>query len=133
MAKKLVFSFLLIKKFLRRVYTPEAIKDVREAFTRNPHLSTRHNPFVKTGDTDLDEEDHNTTCLFRIPLRRIIKKDLRLKLYHLQIAYVLVDYAARVVFAQKELRRLEAHPDLLGNLFFHEAHFYLDGGVNRHD
>ncbi|KAI6212569.1 hypothetical protein M3Y94_00041400 [Aphelenchoides besseyi] len=44
------------------------------------------------------------------------------------------DYAARVEFARGELDRLNADPSRLNNLVFtDEAHFHLDGAVNRQD
>lgn len=120
----------------KRVRTKEAIEDVREAFTANPHLSTRRNPFVSTGDTDSEEDDHGTVRMSQRSLQRILKEDLQMRPYHLQMAHALeeTDYAARIEFARTELDRLDEDANRLNNLLFtDEAHFHLDGSVNRQD
>jgi hypothetical protein len=68
------FNFPSISVAFRQVRTEEAIQDVREAFAANPHLSTRRNPFVSTGDTDSDEDDHGTVRMSRGSLQRILKE-----------------------------------------------------------
>ncbi len=44
------------------------------------------------------------------------------------------DKQARLHFARQELERIAADPDRLSFLVFSdEAHFHIDGGVNRHN
>lgn len=127
-------SFAFFSLPFRRVRNAEAIEDVREAFAANPHLSTRRNPFV-IGPSG-DGEDEPTTQMSRSTLQLILKEDLKMRPYHLQMAHALdaPDPATRMNFARDELMRLAADPDRLNNLLFtDEAHFHLDGGVNRHD
>lgn len=92
---------------------------MRRVFHEHPHSSTRRNA------TGLSQR---TVC-------RILK-DLKWHPYHLQLRQELgpLDHRARVVFAQGQLDALAADPAILNNLFFSdEAHFYLNGEVNRWD
>jgi hypothetical protein len=132
---KWVSTLISLILLFRRLRTEEIIEEVHGEFMANPHSSTRRNAFMPTGETD-SEEDEERTRLSRTTLRRILKLDLKMRPYHLQMVHALreQDHVGRVAFARDELSRLEADPGRLANWFFSdEAFFHLDGGVNRQD
>jgi hypothetical protein len=65
-----------------------------------------------------------------------MRKDLRWHPYTLQLLQELTpaDHKSRVVFANNQLQLLAINPEFLDHLLFSdEAHFHLNGGVNRHN
>lgn len=77
----------------------------------------------------------NASGLSQSSVSRILR-DLKWNPYRLQLRHQMLphDHQARVVFAQRQLEALAADPALLTNLVFSdEAHFYLNGEVNRWD
>lgn len=102
------------------VRTEEVVERVRVAFDAQPHLSMRRNP------TGLPKTTVNT----------VLRKDLHWHPYKLQLVHELgnPDFSLRLLFAQNQLAALSNNPGLLQNLIFSdEAHFYLNGEVNRQD
>jgi hypothetical protein len=58
----------------------------------NSHSSTRRNPFVRdSNEEDAESDDEPSTKMSRTTLRTILKKDLGMRPYHLQIAHALED------------------------------------------
>ena len=93
---------------------------MRREFTARPHSSTRR----------------NATGLSQPTVQRILRQDLRWHPYRIQLLQELGanDHTARLAFAESQLNALQENPGLLGNLVFSdEAHFYLNGEVNRQD
>ena len=65
-----------------------------------------------------------------------VMKDLKLRPYKVQIVQKLhdEDTVIRLQFAREELTRIDENPSHLDQLIFSdEAHFHIDGGVNRHN
>ena len=105
----------------RYVRTEEKIEQTRQMF------STVHKLSIRRASQGLGV---SVGTVFNI------LKQIKFHPYKLQLVQKLqqTDYQTSVDFAQDMLQRLEADPNLLGNLFFaDEAHFHLHGGVNRHN
>lgn len=101
--------------------TDEAIAAVQEHFGDDPHSSTRRASLA--------------LGMSRTTVRRILK-DLKWHPYKVHIVQGLSDedFASRLDFATDELQRIADNPQRLGSLAFSdEAHFHLDGAVNRHN
>lgn len=99
----------------------EDVAAVQEHFKENPHSSTRRASL--------------TLDMSRTTVRRVLK-DLNWYPYKVHVVQALSeeDFASRLDFATEELRRISENPLRLSSLAFSdEAHFYLDGGVNRHN
>ena len=77
----------------------------------------------------------NHLDISRTTIRRILK-DLKWHPYKLQLVQQLhpTDKMGRMTFAEQELDRISQDPNrLLRIAFSDEAHFHIDGGVNRHN
>ena len=106
---------------LRARRSDEDIAAVQEHFEDDPHTSTRR--------ASLALNMSGTT------LQRILK-DLKWHPYKVHVVQDLSeeDFASRLDFAADELQRFREDPMRLHALAFSdEAHFYLDGAVNRHN
>lgn len=101
---------------VRSVRTPENIERVRVAVTRSPHRSARRQA------TALRLSDRS--------VRRILHLDLRFHPYKLMIVQKLNegDYVQRREFAE---RMLEILDDRVVVIMSDEAHFHLNGYVNK--
>lgn len=94
---------------------------VRHLFNNDVHASTRRTALAL---------DMSRTTVWRI------LKHLKFHPYKVQIVQKLYneDLASRLDFAATELDRIRLDPThLVRILFSDEAHFHLDGGVNRHN
>lgn len=94
---------------------------VREHFEEDCHTSQRRAA--------------NALNMSRTTIQRILK-DLKFHPYKVQVVQRLYDedMANRLDFADQELRRIAQDPThLVRMMFSDEAHFHLDGGVNRHN
>jgi hypothetical protein len=90
-------------------------------FAADPRISTRRAT--------------NVLDISRTTIRRILK-DFKFHPYKLQTVQFISDEdkQARLLFARQELDRIAADPSRLCFLVFSdEAHFHIDGGVNRHN
>ncbi|KAK9888535.1 hypothetical protein WA026_000781 [Henosepilachna vigintioctopunctata] len=100
----------------RTARTPGNIQSVADSVSRQPRLSVR-----KRG---------SQLGLSRATIHRIMRSDLHLKAYKIQIVQALHDndYELRLNFVNVMLERFNN----FNNIFFSdEAHFHLDGYVNR--
>lgn len=114
---------ILRNKSVRRrsVRTEDAEKVVIAAFSETPRLSLRRVA--------------NLTTMSKTSIARTLK-DHGFHPYKLQTAQQLFeeDKHNRMMFAADELERIANDPEHLEYLFFSdEAHFHLNGGVNRHN
>ena len=103
------------------VRTEESVAAVQQHFTNNPHSSTRRAAIDLT--------------ISRTSIQRVLK-DLKWYPYKVQVMQKLheEDLMKRLEFARNELTRIEERPSHLTLLTFSdEAHFHLDGVVNRHN
>ena len=101
--------------------TDENVQRVAQHFEADPHASTRRAALA--------------LAISRRTIQRILQ-DLRWHPYKVQVVQRLheEDKENRLQFAQQELARINADPMHLAELTWSdEAHFHLDGGVNRHN
>lgn len=100
----------------RSIRTEETVNEVRTSVRRDPGLSTR--------------KRSAELAIPRTSLRRILVKDLKLHPYKIQLVQELKpnDHNLRRIFAQTMLERF---PTLNNILFSDEAHFHLNGHVNK--
>ena len=99
--------------------TQRNIDAVRDSVSRSPKKSLRRRSQL--------------LGMSRESLRRVLKKDLHLYPYHIQIKQKLteVDMKKRVTMCEWFCDTIEANPDFLNHLWFSdEAHFLLSGHVN---
>lgn len=96
--------------------TTDNIERVKDSVRENPQVSTRKRSAALN--------------LSRRSLQRILKLDLKLHPYKLQLTQELkdTDFGARLAFAEEMLRRFSTFENIL---FSDEAHFHLNGFVNR--
>lgn len=109
------------RKRSRSAHSAENSDRVEEHFSENPNSSTRRAV--------------NALGISRRTIQRILK-DLKWHPYKIQIVQKITDEDKenRLEFAQDEIERISINPNHLPNLLFSdEAHFHLDGGVNRHN
>lgn len=109
-----------LKTAEKTVRTPENMELLRESIETNPSLSIR----------DL-ERDHSIP---RSTVHRILRKDLGIFPYKIQVAQRLQEYdiERRLEFANTMCEMIDReHFDVNKIIFSDEAHFYLDGYVNR--
>lgn len=105
----------------RQVRTEQTVGRVEELFQNSPHMSTRR----AAGQLGIS----------RRTIQRILH-DLHWHPYKLHVVQELSaeDCENRIAFAQDELDRIEQNPHHLASIAFSdEAHFHLDGVVNRHN
>ena len=98
---------------------PESVDAVRNRVVRNPKKSLR--------------KRSQELSLSRSSVHRILKNDLQLYPYRIQIKQTLTqnDMAKRVEMCQWFESKIEENPDFLQNVWFSdEAHFSLSGHVN---
>lgn len=100
----------------RSTRTEETINEVRTSVQRDPGLSTR--------------KRSAELALSRTSLRRILAKDLKLHPYKIQLVQELKpdDLNLRRVFVETMLERFRSFNNIL---FSDEAHFHLNGHVNK--
>lgn len=101
--------------------SPENIEATVQHFTNDPHTSIRRGAL--------------TLNLSRSSIQRILK-GLSWHPYKVQVVQALQeeDLENRIEFAQQELARININQMHLSQLTWSdEAHFHLDGGVNRHN
>lgn len=100
----------------RTTREPVNVERVRESIREQPRLSTRKRASVLN--------------LPRTSLNRILHKDLHLHPYKIQIVQALKpsDHAQRLKFADEMLEKFSSFNNIL---FSDEAHFHLNGYVNR--
>ena len=99
--------------------TPENVEAVRISALRSPKKSTRHRS--------------QELSLSRSSIRRILKLDLNLFPYHIQVKHKLTaeDQRARVRMCDWFTERMEEDEDWIDDVWFSdEAHFHIDGRVN---
>ena len=104
----------------KRVRTLPNIARVCEAFQSSPSRSVR----MHARNLNLSEPS----------VRRILHKDLNYHPYKILCAQHLLpaDYASRVQFSETMLRKIDANEIPLNSILItDEAHFYLNGDVNR--
>ncbi len=109
------------RKRRRTSRTEEDITQVERHFEEDPHASTRRAALALN--------------MSKTTIHRILK-NLKWHPYKVQVVQKLFDEdkANRLEFARDELARIEADPMHLTLMCFSdEAHFHLDGGVNRHN
>jgi len=97
------------------------VERVVQLFDEDPHMSTRRAA--------------NVLNMGRSTIQRILQ-DLKWHPYKVHVVQRLYeeDYQNRLEFAEAELMRINADPSHLGELTWSdEAHFHMDGGVNRHN
>lgn len=113
-------SVYLAKHFRTKTATgQDAVNSVQQHFEDNPHSSTRRAA--------------NALNMSRTTVHRILK-DLKWHPYKVKIVQKLFeeDKANRLSFARDELDRISSDPAHLTSIMFSdEAHYHLDGGVNR--
>ena len=106
----------------RIVRTPENVERVREAILRSPQRSVRrHAPQLRMSDRSV---------------RRILHFDLNFHPYKMQLVHELKpqDLNQRAHFCGRLLDFINEQPDFLSNLIMSdEAHFHINGAVNRHN
>ena len=103
----------------RGARTPENIEAVRLSATRSPKKSCRRRS--------------QELSLSRMSIVRILKLDLKLFPYHIQVKHKLTtqDQRARVAMCNWFNDKMEEDEDWIDNVWFSdEAHFHLDGHVN---
>ena len=99
--------------------TPENIDAVRHSVTQSPKKSSRRRS--------------QELGLSRSSIRRILKLDLKLFPYHIQVKHKLTaeDQRARVRMCDWFNAKMEEDEEWIDNVWFSdEAHFHLDGHVN---
>lgn len=104
----------------RSARTDDNIETVRRRLEESPRKSTRR----------LSQE----TALSRTSVRRILRMDLHLFPYKIQIlqAQTAANMVERHNFCLTTSQRIEDNPNFLSLVFFSdEAHFYLSGHVNK--
>lgn len=102
------------------VRTPENIDAVRKSFENNPQQSTR------SASIDLE--------ISRTSVQRILRKDLGIYPYKIQVGQRLTEQDAlkRLEFGNQICESIDRNLiDITKVIFSDEAHFYLDGYVNR--
>lgn len=101
---------------LRTVRDEETIEEVRLSIRQNPSLSVR--------------KRSQQLQIKKSSLHVILKKDLRLKAYKIQLVQELkpTDYLNRVTFVQEMMNRFRNFNNIL---FSDEANFHLNGHVNK--
>lgn len=100
----------------RTARSRENIERVRLAVERNPRRSVRKQAFALN--------------LHRSTVQRVLKQDLKLHPYKIQLVQALkpADYPTRLTFANEMFERFNGFNNII---FSDEAHFHLDGYVNK--
>ena len=105
----------------RSIRTEDVIERVAVSITDNPKTSTRKRASQLT-------ISQSTLC-------RILKKDLKLKPYKIQLTQQLLpnDHHQRLGYSESFLRLCEDATFIENIIFSDEAHFHLTGHVNNHN